>query len=171
MLAGRNRTQPPNIVRLRNSQKNLTQSLPMNRPNRREVLECGGWRGMGLTPLLPVRRQPVPKRCVPSPLTHRSPKLSRANPSPLRFKGANRGRVTVESLPIRWGEGGVSPGEGHPGALRFRWWCQVAPSHNGIVFENRVRKSLFFIKNFLDTFKLNVLGSPKFPNHIVSTRC
>jgi hypothetical protein len=26
--------------------------LSLNRPNRRKVLECGGWRGTGLTPLL-----------------------------------------------------------------------------------------------------------------------
>ena len=40
-------------------------ALPLNRPDGREVLECGGWRGTGLAPLWPTRGGPNPKRCVP----------------------------------------------------------------------------------------------------------
>ena len=46
--------------------------LPLNRPNCRRILECGGWRGTGLTPLWQAARDPRRKRCVPSPLTHRT---------------------------------------------------------------------------------------------------
>jgi len=52
--------------------------LSMNRPTRREVLECGGWRGTGLTPLFLAYGFPKPKRCVPPTLTHRTPKRGRA---------------------------------------------------------------------------------------------
>ena len=62
----------------------------INRPRRREVLECGGWRGTGLTPLLPVCRGPEPKRCVPSPLTHRTPKCSRVGQGAGRIKSQTR---------------------------------------------------------------------------------
>jgi len=51
---------------------------PLNRPNGREVLECGGWRGTGLTPLWTACGGSKRKRCVPSPLTHRTPKRWRA---------------------------------------------------------------------------------------------
>ena len=50
----------------------------------RSVLECGGWRGTGLTPLSGGRnrsRSPhATKRCVPPPLTHRSPRRWRDEP-------------------------------------------------------------------------------------------
>jgi hypothetical protein len=81
---------PGEKVRMRASQNTIftvpvrakspcqTLALPMNRPNRREVLECGGWRGTGLTPLWLVWSRPKPKRCVPSPLTHRTPRRCRA---------------------------------------------------------------------------------------------
>ncbi len=48
--------------------------LSTNRAQHQQVLECGGWRGMGLTPLSGARRHRKPKRCVPSPLTHRTPR-------------------------------------------------------------------------------------------------
>ena len=62
--------------------------LPRNRPNCREVLECGGWRGTGLTPLWQARGGPKRKRCVPSPLTHRTPKRWRAGRGWRWFRGA-----------------------------------------------------------------------------------
>jgi hypothetical protein len=50
--------------------------LPLSRPAGREVLECGGWsrEAGGLTPLWPTGGGLNRKRCVPSPLTHRTPK-------------------------------------------------------------------------------------------------
>jgi hypothetical protein len=41
-------------------------------------LECGGWRGTGLTPLWQVWGGSQRKRCVPSPLTHRTPNGAQA---------------------------------------------------------------------------------------------
>ena len=64
-------------------------AVPLNRPNCREVLERGGCpssvaelrrveRGTGLTPLWKGRGGSKRKRCVPSPLTHRTPRRWRA---------------------------------------------------------------------------------------------
>ena len=67
----------------------------MNRPNRREVLECGGWRGMGLTPLFASARTDSGKAlCALTPHPPQSKTLAR-QPSPRKFKGANRGHATV----------------------------------------------------------------------------
>src|SRR5436190_4486439 len=62
----------------------------MNRPDPREVLECGGWRGTGLTPLWMVWGGSKPKRCVPSPLTPRTPNRWRVDAGRLRFRGSKR---------------------------------------------------------------------------------
>src|SRR6266545_600658 len=42
---------------------------------------------------------PGEKRCVPSPLTHRSPRRWRGNTSSMRFMVPMRGRKTVEAPP------------------------------------------------------------------------
>src|SRR5688572_4878620 len=92
--------------------------LPMNRPNRRKVLECGGWRGTGLTPLWNLWRLFKPKRCVPSPLTHRTPrrwgamrfmvpmhaqKPKEALVEPARRFGMDKDEIFSLSVPNLWG--------------------------------------------------------------------
>ena len=73
----------------------------LNRPNCREVLECGGWRGTGLTPLWMACGGPKRKRCMPSPLTHRTPKRWRADRGWHWFRGAWLVNLSGSFLPAK----------------------------------------------------------------------
>ena len=75
-------------------------TLSLNRSDGREVLECGGWGGTGLAPLWLVCGWPASKRCVPPPLTHRTPKRWRAGRNGRGFKGARRENPSGSSHPM-----------------------------------------------------------------------
>lgn len=66
-------------------------------PNHRQVLECGGWRGTGLTPLLQPGGPPHPKRCVPPPLTHRTPRRYRGGDDLFRRYGGQSANLVLET--------------------------------------------------------------------------
>ena len=70
----------------------LTPALPMNRPNRREVLECDGWRGMALTPLFASARTASAKAvCAPNP----SPTALQDAGAPVRVLAGSRAQIAV----------------------------------------------------------------------------
>jgi len=93
--------------------------LSLIRPPRREVLECGGRRGTVLTPLWPSLRAPKTKRCVPPPLTHRTPRHWRARATALRFWWAKCEISRTESA-LRTG-----PGTTRSSAIRILAWLLI----------------------------------------------
>ena len=75
-------------------------TLFTNHPKCREVWECGGWRRTGQTPLGTCRARAKPKRCVPPPLTRRTPKPRRAEPNAPRFLASLRLQSWRLKLPL-----------------------------------------------------------------------